>query len=154
MQQLNLFDFIEPKAKLKPKIKRNLLGIETLENGWHWFPFVGGNLFIKIKDSKCIGMSKFEWKENCWCEVMLKPYSKLNGEPYLPPQEMLNGCLSKYFEFEELHNWFQIKTLLLSEIITNSSLRSATVTTKQVRVPNTGIVGSNKLTSYAYLKME
>lgn len=133
------------------------VGIKTLKNGWNIFIFKNGFLNLKIKNKKCIGMSKFEFKNNLLQEIKLKPYSYLNGEPYLPPFELLESASKLFFTEKFLPNWFTIKLMLLSEIISVKTKTTSTVTTKQDRIPNIGLIinnGDDSIQPDIYLEME
>ena len=130
-----------------------MLGIKTLKDGWNGFEYQLGLLFIKMKNGKCIGKSRFEIKENGWEQIVFKDYSYLSGEDLAPPQEMIDIAVMNFDIDKPLPSWFNLKTMLLSEILTEETTHTPTVTTKQMRIPNSGIIMESFEPDY-YLSME
>ena len=129
-------------------------GIEMLKDGWNAFEYRNGVLFLKIENKKVIGQSKFEYDDKLgWREIPFKPYSYLSGEPWLAPQEMIDTVLSNFNFYKPVPSWFNLKVMLLSEIITKDTKHTPTITTKQIRIPNSGILMEKFEPDY-YLSME
>lgn len=97
-----------------------------------------GIVFLKWKKNKIIGKCAFTLKDNLISEKLLNNYANIDCENILPTDEFMELCWRNFNSFE-IMNWFEFKLFMNSKILSDEDY-TPTLTTKQDRLPNSGIV--------------
>jgi len=103
-----------------------------------------GFVFLKWDENKIIAKCAFIYneKEKLFNEKLLNDWNNLSCENVLAPQIYINEAIKNIIKASFL-NWFHFKVMINAAIL-NDAEYAPTLTTKQDRLPNAGIVFIDK----------